>query len=88
MPDANALNISILVARLVVAFSTDVNPPTGGEVFPGLNLSDQVDDWTFNYRCPDVAVFLAGNKAQVFEAHICCGGDFVVEIVSPGDKEP
>ncbi len=85
MPDANVEH-QLLVARLVVAFSTVINPPAGGEVFPGLNLSDQIEDWTFNYRCPDVAVFLAGNKAQVFEVHICGPADFLVEIVSPFDK--
>jgi Uma2 family endonuclease len=33
-----------------------------------------------------VAVFLAGNTAQVFESHICGPADFLVEIISPGDK--
>jgi Uma2 family endonuclease len=33
-----------------------------------------------------VAVFLSGNAAQVFETHICGPADFLVEIVSPGDK--
>ena len=75
-----------IVSNLVGAFTAVVQPPKGGKVFPGLNLSDQIDDWTFNYRCPDVAVFLAGNTAKVFEAHICGGADFLVEIVSPGDK--
>ncbi len=85
MPDPNIEHQEI-VSNLVGAFRDVVHPPKGGKVFPGLNLSDQIEDWTFNYRCPDVAVFLAGNKAQVFEAHICGGADFLVEIVSPFDK--
>ena len=51
-----------------------------------MNLSDRAEDWKDNYRCPDVAVFLSGNTAQVFEAHICGPADFLVEIVSPNDK--
>ena len=31
-----------------------------GEAFPGVNVSDRSDDWTQNYREPDVAVFLEG----------------------------
>ncbi len=85
MPDPNVEH-QRLVMRLGFVFCQVVNPPAGGEVFPGLNLSDRVADWTYNYRCPDVAVFLAGNTAQVFEAHICGPADFLVEIVSPDDK--
>jgi len=85
MPDPNVEH-QLLVMRLGVAFSAAINVPVGGTVFPGLNLSDQIVDWTHNYRCPDVAVFLAGNEAQVFEAYIRGPADFLVEIVSPGDK--
>jgi len=85
MPDPNVEHQEI-VSNLVGAFRDVVRPPKGGKVFPGLNLSDRTDDWKDNYRCPDVAVFLAGNSAQVFEAHICGPADFLVEIVSPGDK--
>ncbi len=85
MPDPNVEH-QRLVMRLGVVFSDVVNPPAGGDVFPGLNLSDRAEDWKDNYRCPDVAVFLSGNTAQVFEAHICGPADFLVEIVSPSDK--
>ncbi len=66
MPDPNVEH-QLLVMRLGVAFSAAINVPAGGTVFPGLNLSDRVTDWKHNFRCPDVAVFLAGNSAQVFE---------------------
>ena len=85
MPDPNVEH-QRLVMRLGVVFSEVVNPPAGGEVFPGLNLSDRAEDWKDNYRCPDVAVFLSGSTAHVFEAHICGPADFLVEIVSPNDK--
>ena len=85
MPDPNVEHQE-LVGQLTVALSAVVRPPAGGKVYPGLNLSDRVDDWKYNYRCPDVAVFLAGNTAQVFESHICGPADFLVEIISPGDK--
>jgi Uma2 family endonuclease len=85
MPDPNVEH-QRLVMRLGVVFCEVVNPPVGGEVFPGLNLSDRGEDWKYNYRCPDVAVSLSGNTARVFEAHICGPADFLVEIVSPNDK--
>ncbi len=85
MPDPNVEH-QRLVMRLGVVFSEVVNPPAGGDDFPGLNLSDRAEDWKDNYRCPDVAVFLSGNTAQVFEAHIRGPADFLVEIVSPNDK--
>lgn len=54
-------------------------------VFPGCNVSDRQDDWTRNYRCPDVAVFLPGNHAKDCGTHWLGGPDFAVEIVSRGD---
>ena len=33
-----------------------------------------------------MGVFLAGNRAEVFAAHVRGPADFLVEIVSPGDK--
>ena len=57
----------------------------GGESFPGLNVSDRADDWTKNYRCPDVAVFLPGNPAEDRGSHHFGGPDLAVEILSVGD---
>ncbi len=59
MPDPNVEHQE-LMGQLTVALSAVVRPPAGGKVYPGLNLSDRIDDWKYNYRCPDVAVFLAG----------------------------
>jgi Uma2 family endonuclease len=57
-----------------------------GRCFPGGNVSDQKEDWTKNYRCPDVAVFLNGNPAEDRGAFWYGGPDFAIEIVSPHDR--
>jgi Uma2 family endonuclease len=57
-----------------------------GTVYAGVNVSDRVDDWTQNYRCPDVAVFGRNTKAKNCTTHWCGGPDFVVEIASPHDR--
>ncbi|HEX3997238.1 MAG TPA: Uma2 family endonuclease [Pirellulales bacterium] len=55
-------------------------------VYPGINVSDRADDWTKNYRCPDVAVVLPGGIAQERAAYYLGGPDFIVEIISPHDR--
>lgn len=55
-------------------------------VLAGANISDRADKWTKNYRVPDVAVFLPGNKAEDRRTHWLGGPDFAVEVVSPDDK--
>jgi Uma2 family endonuclease len=57
-----------------------------GQVRAGVNVSDRIDDWTQNYRCPDVAVFLNGSHAQNHDTFWFGGPDFAVEIVSPEDS--
>jgi Uma2 family endonuclease len=57
-----------------------------GEALPGANVSDREDDWTRNYRCPDVVVILPGSAAQDRETHFLGGPDFAVEVISPGDR--
>jgi len=75
-----------LVARLVFILQTVIGEPGMGTVFPGVNVSDRDDDWSHNYRCPDVAVFLRGGAAKRREAHWRGGPDFAVEIASPYDR--
>lgn len=60
--------------------------PGLGLVLPGANVSDQEVDWTKNYRCPDVVVFLDDTQAENRDTHWLGGPDFAVEIVSPGDR--
>jgi Uma2 family endonuclease len=52
----------------------------------GVNVSDRNEDWTHNYRCPDVVVFLPGNPAIDRGSHWQGGPDFLVEIVSEADR--
>lgn len=55
-------------------------------VFPGCNISDHKDDWTKNYRVPDVAIFLGNNPAENCGDFWFGGPDFAVEITGKDDK--
>ena len=57
-----------------------------GRTLAGANVSDRRADWTTNYRIPGVLVFLNETVAQDCGTHWFGGPDFVVEIVSPGDR--
>src|SRR5687768_4963978 len=57
-----------------------------GQVRTGVNVSDREDDWTKNYRCPDVAVFLPDTKARNCDTFWLGGPDFAIEIISRGDR--
>jgi Uma2 family endonuclease len=57
-----------------------------GKVYQGVNVSDRSDDWTKNYRCPDVAIYLKENPSEPRGAFWFGGPDFAVEIVSPDDR--
>ncbi len=43
-------------------------------------------EWTKNYRCPDVAVFLRDTQAENCDTHWRGPADFLIEITSPGDR--
>ncbi|MFM7591787.1 MAG: Uma2 family endonuclease [Isosphaeraceae bacterium] len=60
--------------------------PAGSIVQAGGNISDRKTDWKKSFRCPDVMVFLPGNPAIDMETHFFGGPDFLVEVVSPGDR--
>jgi Uma2 family endonuclease len=83
-PGAN-FEHQVFVGRLTAAFTTVVDLMGGGNVLPGVNVSDRVEDWKANYREPDVAVYLPGNPAIVRKAYVCGGPDFAVEILNEGD---
>ena len=57
-----------------------------GKVFPGVNLCDIDSDWEHDFRGPDVAVFLKTGKAVDCGSHWRGAADFLVEIISPGDR--
>jgi Uma2 family endonuclease len=74
-----------LVGGLVSVLNVTVGFPGLAKVRPGVNISDR-DDWTKNYRCPDVAVFLPDTAAENRETYWYGGPDFAVEVVSEGDR--
>jgi Uma2 family endonuclease len=74
-----------LQTRLTTILDLVVGLQGKGEVLAGANVSDRIEGWTHNYRCPDVAVFLKGNRAENHETFWFGGPDFAVEIVSPDD---
>jgi Uma2 family endonuclease len=56
-----------------------------GEMRPGINLSDRPDNWTTNFRVPDVVVFLKSGSGVCHGAFWTGGPDFAVEVVSEGE---
>jgi Uma2 family endonuclease len=86
MPNPNIEHQGIAGRLMMLVLGPMVEMPGRGQVFPGVNVSDRFDDWTKNYRCPDIAVYLEGNPAQPRGSYWYGGPDFAVEIVSPDDR--
>lgn len=61
---------------------------SGAKVYAGVNVSDRDEGWQFNYRGPDVVVYLPGNPAKNCSTHWVGGPDFLIEIMSPYDRSP
>lgn len=57
-----------------------------GTTFPGANVSDREDDWTKNYRVPDLLVFSPQTSAIDCGTHWLGGPELAVEITSPGER--
>lgn len=72
--------------KLTSAFDQSLDGMVGVLAYPGVNVTDRTDDWTKNYRCPDVALFLPGNPAKDMGTHWYGGPDFAVEIISLRDR--
>lgn len=75
-----------LAFGLAVALMNALSVVNDARVFPSINLSDREADWRKNYRRPDASVFLPGNTAENRGSHYFGGPDFVVEILSRGDR--
>ncbi len=75
-----------LVNRFASIFQDVIDWPGAGDVRPGVNVSDRIENWRENYRVPDVAVFLKEGKARNLNAFWYGGPDFAIEIVSVGDR--
>ena len=74
-----------IATGLCAAFATVLDRRQSA-VMAGTNVSDREQGWKSNYRCPDAAVYLAGNPAKNCHTHWCGGPDFAVEIVSEDDR--
>jgi Uma2 family endonuclease len=76
----------LLVMKLLAAIGSSLGELPGLEILPGINVSDRSDDWTKNYRSPDVSIFFPGNPAEDRETHWLGGPDVAFEIISPKDR--
>ncbi|MFZ5829253.1 MAG: Uma2 family endonuclease [Planctomycetota bacterium] len=76
----------LLVMGLSTAIHEAVTGAKIGRAYPGVNLSDRSDGWEHNYRAPDVAEFLNSTRAVDCGTHWMGAADFLVEIISPGDR--
>lgn len=61
-------------------------PNPGGRAQAMPNVSDRVEGWTENFRNPDFTFFSAETEAEDQGTHWFGGPDFLLEILSPGDK--
>ena len=84
MPDPN-IEHQHLIGQLITILTITIAWARLGRVQPGGNISDRLDDWTRNYRIPDVAVYLNDTRAYPHDAFWFGGPDFAIEIVSPDD---
>lgn len=73
-------------ARLIAIFRAALGFSHPAKIYSGLNVSDRADNWTQNYRCPDIAVVLPDGIARDCGAYHLGGPDFVVEVLSPYDR--
>jgi Uma2 family endonuclease len=82
-PDNEHLDIE---GELSFVFKTILDHLSLGRTQSEPNVSDRDEDWTRNYRNPDLAVFLPGGRARDCGTHWVGGPDFAVEILSPDDR--
>ena len=83
MPLANGQHQEI-VTELLIAFRDTLG--RGPKLRSGVNVSDREDDWTQNYRGPDVVVFLKATTAINRDTCWLGGPVFAVEVISKGDR--
>jgi len=74
------------VSSLCAAFVNTIEPTGLGKVYDAPNISDRDHPWKHNYRTPDIGVVLNGSTAVDCGTHFVGAVDFLVEIVSKGDR--
>ena len=72
--------------RFIAVLHAALGWDTATTIAAGVNVSDREKDWQYNFRDPDVVVYLPGNKAKDLGTHWLGGPDFLVEILSPFDR--
>ncbi len=75
-----------LATELSGALVTVIDWKGLGRALAGAIVSDRKEDWTTNYRIPDVLVFLNETFDQDRGTHWFGGPDFAVEMGIPGDR--
>jgi len=76
----------LLVSKLTSILELIIGAERLGQVYAGVNISDRLENWEHNFRCPDVAVFLTSTTAVDRRTFWHGGPDLAVEIVSSGDQ--
>lgn len=76
----------VLVLRLGSLLDDTVGIPLDARVRPSVNMSDRIEGWNTNYRCPDLVVYLRDSDAECHDTFWFGGPDFAIEIVSPRDR--
>ncbi len=84
-PDPN-IEHQVITGDLFFTLRLAIGGRSSAKVYPSLNISDRVERWTRNFRCPDICVFCPGNPAIDCGTHWCGGPDFTVEVMSPSDR--
>lgn len=82
-PDTEHAGLSL---RLCVAIQMILGYDAPSHIRGACNLSDRGEGWLENYRFPDGAVFHPGNSAINHDTHWEGGPDFLLEILSDGDR--
>jgi Uma2 family endonuclease len=83
MPDDEHQELVALLTSILVEV---MRWPGLGEVRPGVNVSNQREDWKQDYGVPDVAVLLKEGHAENLGTHWFGVPDLAIEIVSPDDR--
>ena len=76
----------LLVGRFTRILDEIVTDGGLGQVLPGANVSDRLENWEQNYRVPDVAVFLEDSSAANHGSFWLGGPDLAVEVTSQDDQ--
>lgn len=86
MPPMPNDNHQDLVFEFSLVLGATVSKPGLGKVRPGVNLAASADDWEYDYRVPDVVVFLTDTAAEYHDTFWTGAADFIIEITSPRDR--